>query len=127
MDAVIDQNPGIKIRFLQLKQYINFINDKYKLFDIPLYQFGKFNSGYKRKGIKEIKKDIHYCLICGKEIKCKKHKYCSHQCANKGKLKIKISEEEKRQILKNKSIQEIADMFCITYNSVKKWKKKLLK
>ena len=126
MDAIIDQNPETKIRFLQMKEYTNFINDKCNLFDIPIYEFGKFDSGYKKKGIRDIKKDVHYCLICGEEIKCKTQKYCSHECASKGSRKIKISDEEKLALLNTKSIQEIADKFQISYNAVKRWKQKLV-
>lgn len=126
MDAIIDQNPEIKIRFLQVKEYTNLINDKCNLSDISIYEFGKFDSGYKKKGIREIKKDVHYCLICGKEIKCKTQKYCSPNCANEGNKKIKLSDEEKIDLLKTFSIQEIANKFNISYNAVKKWKMKLI-
>ena len=64
MDAVIDQNPNVKIRFMQYKSYVNFINNKCNINDIPIYKFGEFNSGYKKKGIQKIKTSIHYCLIC---------------------------------------------------------------
>ena len=126
MDAVIDQNPNIKIKFMKEKEYYNFINDKCYLSDIPIYEFGKFDSGYKKKGVREIKKDVHFCLICGKEIKCKTQKYCSPNCANEGIKKIKLSNEEKIDLLKTFSIQEIADKFNISYNAVKKWKMKLI-
>ena len=40
--------------------------------------------------------------------------------------KIKLSNEEKIDLLKTFSIQEIADRFNISYNAVKKWKMKLM-
>jgi hypothetical protein len=89
MDAVIDQNPNIKIRFMKEKEYCNFINDKCNISDIPIYEFGKFDSGYKKKGVREIKKDVHFCLVCGKEIPSRQ-KYCSLNCANAGNKKNKI-------------------------------------
>lgn len=39
----------------------------------------------------------------------------------------KLSNQQKIQLLSKYSIQQIADMYGITYNAVKKWKKKLLK
>lgn len=47
MDAVIDQNPNVKIRFMNYKFYSNFINGNILISEIPIYEFGKFNSGYK--------------------------------------------------------------------------------
>lgn len=50
MDAVLDQNTDVKIRFMQNQNYSKFINNYCSINEIPLYMFGKFNSGYKRKG-----------------------------------------------------------------------------
>lgn len=125
MDAVIDQNSNIKIRFMNAKFYSNFINEKILISDIPIYEFGKFNSEYKRKGPIKIKKEINYCLVCGKEIPSRQ-KYCSHECANNANKKIKLSNEEKIQLLKKHPIQKIANIYNISYNAVKKWKMKLL-
>lgn len=126
MDAVLDQNPNVKIYFIQQQNYLDFINDLIELKTIPIYKFGKFDSGYKKKGIQKIKSSIHYCLICGKEIKNKDQKYCSPECMYKNTRKIKISNEEKINLLKTKSIPEIAKLFNISYNAVKKWKIHLL-
>jgi len=126
MDAVLDQNPNVKIYFIQQQNYLDFINDLIELKDIPIYEFNKFDSGYKKKGIQKIKSSIHYCLICGKEIKNKDQKYCSTECMYKNTRKIKISNEEKINLLKTKSIPEIAKLYNISYNAVKKWKIHLL-
>jgi predicted nucleic acid-binding Zn ribbon protein len=125
MDAVIDQDPNIKIRFMKEKEYYNFINGNILISEIPIYEFGKFESGYKRKGHIEIKKEMKYCLVCGNEIP-NRQKYCSSNCANASNKKIKLSNEEKIDLLKTFSIQEIADRFNISYNAVKKWKMKLM-
>ena len=125
MDAVIDQNPNVKIRFMKEKEYSNFINGNILISEIPIYEFGKFNSGYKRKGVVEIKKDANYCLVCGKEIPSRQ-KYCSPNCANNANKKIKLTDEEKIDLLKTFSIQEIADKYDISYNAVRKWKLKLI-
>ena len=125
MDAVIDQNPNAKIRFMNYKFYSNFINGNILISEIPIYEFGKFNSGYKRKGVVEIKKDTNYCLVCGKEIPSRQ-KYCSPNCANNANKKIKLTDEEKIELLNKHSIQEIANKFNISYNAVRKWKLKLI-
>lgn len=125
MDAVIDQNPNIKIRFMKVNEYSNFINGNILISEIPIYELGKFKSGYKRKGPIEIKKEINYCLVCGNEIPSRQ-KYCSHKCANNANKKIKLSNEEKIELLKKHPIQKIANMYNISYNAVKKWKMKLL-
>ena len=125
MDAVIDQNPNVKIRFMNYKFYSNFINGNILISEIPIYEFGKFNSGYKRKGVVEIKKDTNYCLVCGKEIPSRQ-KYCSPNCANNANKKIKLTDEEKIELLNKHSIQEIADKYDISYNAVRKWKLKLI-
>ena len=125
MDAVIDQNPNVKIRFMNYKFYYNFINGNILISEIPIYEFGKFNSGYKRKGVVEIKKDTNYCLVCGKEIPSRQ-KYCSPNCANNANKKIKLTDEEKIELLNKHSIQEIADKYDISYNAVRKWKLKLI-
>ena len=125
MDAVIDQNPNAKIRFMNYKFYSNFINGNILISEIPIYEFGKFNSGYKRKGVVEIKKDTNYCLVCGKEIPSRQ-KYCSPNCANNANKKIKLTDEEKIDLLKTFSIQEIANKYNISYNAVRKWKLKLI-
>lgn len=169
MDAVIDQNPNIKIRFMKEKEYYNFINGIIQINDIPIYEIGKFNSGYKRKGVVEIKKEIkyckqcgriivgrsksfcsitcynlfrgtnkqikrtnqrikkdtNYCLVCGKKIPSRQ-KYCSPNCANNANKKIKLTDEEKIELLNKHSIQEIANKFNISYNAVRKWKLKLI-
>ena len=169
MDAVIDQNPNVKIRFMKEKEYSNFINGNILISEIPIYEFGKFNSGYKRKGVveikkeikyckqcgriivgrsesfcsitcynlfrgtnkqikrtnKRIKKDTNYCLVCGKEIPSRQ-KYCSPNCANNANKKIKLTDEEKIDLLKTFSIQEIANKYNISYNAVRKWKLKLI-
>jgi predicted nucleic acid-binding Zn ribbon protein len=106
-------------------EYSNFINGNILISEIPIYEFGKFKSGYKRKGPIEIKKEIKYCLVCGNEIPSRQ-KYCSFNCANTAKKKIKLSNEEKINLLKTFSIKEIADKFNISYNAVKKWKMKLM-
>lgn len=169
MDAVIDQNPNVKIRFMKEKEYYNFINGTIQINGIPIYEIGKFNSGYKRKGVVEIKKeikyckqcgriivgrsesfcsitcynlfrgtnkqikrtnhrikkDVNYCLVCGKEIPSRQ-KYCSSNCANNANKKIKLTDEEKIDLLKTFSIQEIANKYNISYNAVRKWKLKLI-
>ena len=125
MDAVIDQNPNVKIRFMNYKFYSNFINGNILISEIPIYEFGKFNSGYKRKGVVEIKKDANYCLVCGKKIPSRQ-KYCSPNCANNANKKIKLTDEEKIELLNKHSIQEIADKYDISYNAVRKWKLKLI-
>ena len=169
MDAVIDQNPNVKIRFMNYKFYSNFINGNILISEIPIYEFGKFNSGYKRKGVveikkeikyckqcgriivgrsesfcsitcynlfrgtnkqikrtnKRIKKDANYCLVCGKKIPSRQ-KYCSPNCANNANKKIKLTDEEKIDLLKTFSIQEIANKYNISYNAVRKWKLKLI-
>ena len=169
MDAVIDQNPNVKIRFMNVEFYSNFINETIQINDIPIYEIGKFNSGYKRKGTieikkenkyckqcgniivgktksfcsiicynsfrrtnkqikkinQQIKKEINYCLVCRKEIP-NRQKYCSYNCANNANKKIKLTNEEKIELLNKHSIQEIANMYNISYNAVKKWKMKLL-
>ena len=126
MDAVLDQNPDVKIRFMQNQAYSNFINNYCSINEIPLYMFGKFNSGYKRKGQVKIAKEIKYCLACGIQLKHISLKYCSVECANKGNQKIKLTDQQKIELLSKYSIQQIADMYGITYNAVKKWKKKLI-
>ena len=110
MDAVIDQNLNVKIRFMNYKFYSNFINGNILISEIPIYEFGKFNSGYKRKGVVEIKKDANYCLVCGKKIPSRQ-KYCSPNCANNANKKIKLTDEEKIDLLKTFSIQEIANKY----------------
>ena len=125
MDAVIDQNPNAKIRFMNYKFYSNFINGNILISEIPIYEFGKFNSGYKIKGVVEIKKDVNYCLICGKKIPSRQ-KYCSPNCANNANKKIKLTDEEKIDLLNKHSIQEIANKYNISYNAVRKWKLKLI-
>ena len=169
MDAVIDQNPNVKIRFMNYKFYSNFINGNILISEIPIYEFGKFNSGHKGKGVveikkeikyckqcgriivgrsesfcsitcynlfrgtnkqikrtnKRIKKDVNYCLVCGKEIPSRQ-KYCSPNCANNANKKIKLTDEEKIELLNKHSIQEIADKYDISYNAVRKWKLKLI-
>ena len=125
MDAVIDQNPNAKIRFMNYKFYSNFINGNILISEIPIYEFGKFNSGYKRKGVVEIKKDANYCLVCGKKIPSRQ-KYCSPNCANNANKKIKLTDEEKIELLNKHSIQEIANKYNISYNAVRKWKLKLI-
>ena len=169
MDAVIDQNPNAKIRFMNYKFYSNFINGNILISEIPIYEFGKFNSGYKRKGVveikkeikyckqcgriivgrsesfcsitcynlfrgtnkqikrtnKRIKKDANYCLVCGKKIPSRQ-KYCSPNCANNANKKIKLTDEEKIELLNKHSIQEIANKYNISYNAVRKWKLKLI-
>ena len=126
MDAVLDQNLDVKIRFMQNQAYSNFINNYCSINDIPLYMFGKFNSGYKRKGQIKIAKEIKYCLTCGIQLKDISLKYCSTKCANKGNQKIKLTDQQKIELLSKYSIQQIADMYGITYNAVKNWKKKLM-
>ena len=169
MDAVIDQNPNIKIKFMLNDTYLNFINDNISVIDIPIYEFGVFESGYNKKGqikiekkIKickfcgniintrskyfcskecynqyrfnknnkkgqiKIKKEQNYCLICKKEIS-NRQKYCSLECASNSNKKVKLTDEEKIELLKTKSIPEIVKLYNISYNAVKKWKKKLLK
>ena len=125
MDAVIDQNPNAKIRFMNDKFYFQFINGTIQINDIPIYEIGKFKSGYKRKGVVEIKKDANYCLVCGKKIPSRQ-KYCSPNCANNANKKIKLTDEEKIDLLKTFSIQEIANKYNISYNAVRKWKLKLI-
>lgn len=127
MDAVIDQNPDVVIRFLQQKKYLYFIkNENAKINEIPIYLFGEFQSGYKRVGKKKIEKQEKRCLVCGKELKVNRLTYCSQECFNLTQRKIKISNEEKIELLKNFSISNIANKFNISYNAVKKWKKHLL-
>ena len=82
MDAVIDQNPNVKIRFMNYKFYSNFINGNILISEIPIYEFGKFNSGYKRKGVVEIKKEIKYCKQCGRIIVGSSESFCSITCYN---------------------------------------------
>lgn len=126
MDAVLDQNPNIKIRFMLNQSYSNFINGYCNITDIPLYKFGEFNSGYKKKGQIPIIKEIKYCLICGKELKSNKLKYCSLKCVAENNKKIKLSDKEKIQLLNIMSISDIAKKYNISYNAVKNWKKKLI-
>ena len=66
------------------------------------------------------------CLVCGKELKGNSLTYCSQECFHLTQRKIKISNEEKIELLKNFSISNIANKFNISYNAVKKWKKNLL-
>lgn len=172
MDAVIDQNPDVIIRFLQQKKYLYFIkNENATINEIPIYLFGEFQSGYKKVGKKKIEKQDKYCkccgniiktknkkycskecykkqneqnkqeiktkkrivktkkkcLVCGKELKENRLTYCSQECSHLTQRKIKISNEEKIELLKNFSISDIANKFNISYNAVKKWKRNLIK
>lgn len=125
MDAVIDQNPDIKIRFMRESAYKKFLSSTILLPDVPFYVFGAFTSGYKRKGVRKITTEIKYCKVCGKELIKDQELFCSYDCSNIDRRLVKISDKEKVQLLKTHSIQKIANMFKISYNAVKKWKNRL--
>ena len=172
MDAVLDQNPSVCIRFIQQPKYRAFISDKITINDIPLYNIGDFNSGYKAKGRQVLHIELRKCIYCDSILKaknkkfCSKHcqalyyrdkakdkhpkktsrepkavklcavcgaavpsrqTYCSASCANSVNKKIKITDTQKIELLKTKTISEIAVMYNISYNAVLKWKKRLLK
>ena len=125
MDAVIDQNPAIKIRFMRESVYKKFLSSTILLSDVPFYVFGAFTSGYKRKGVRKLNTGIKYCKVCGKELVKDQKIFCSYDCSNIDRRRVNLSDTEKVQLLKTHSIQKIADMLKISYNAVKKWKNRL--
>ena len=96
MDAVLDQNPNVIIRFMKSDWYTNFINRKILISDVPIYKFGMFESGYKKKGQIKFEKKIKYCNFCGKIIYTKSKYFCSIECYNQFRLKNKRTEKRKR-------------------------------
>ena len=123
MDAVLDQNPDIKIYFMQNGPYKNFITGKIDLNEVPIYQIGLFNSGYIRKGQRKINVEKNYCLVCGKEIN-RYQKYCSSKCSNYDHQKIHFTKEQLIDLLNQSNINQVAKKFNVSFNAIKRWIKK---
>ena len=70
---------------------------------------------------KKYEKKHNICIICNKKTYNKK--CCSYACAGKNKRKVKDRPSKRRliQLLINNNWTQIATMFCVSDNAVRKW------
>lgn len=72
------------------------------------------------KNIK-IEKEIHYCCICGKELKTKDSHLCVDCASKKNRKTERPSKEELLNLIKNTPFTKIGEMFGVSDNAVRKW------
>lgn len=81
-------------------------------------------TGFKK--IRTAEKEKHYCIDCGKEIS-KEATRCI-QCAGKQIAipieDMKVTREELKELIRNKPFTEIANMYGVSDNGIRKWCKK---
>ena len=76
---------------------------------------------------KSIKKDeFDQCPICSKP-KPTQNKFCSLSCSGKNKRKVDWDNIDLLELLKTNSQEQVADMFNVSGNSVRKRLKKISK
>lgn len=91
----------------------------------------KFKSVYGDKTREEIfgepklqaKETKKYCPICGKEVKNRRARYCSVECAYKAQRKLPQNEILIRYINEGKTNTEISNLCGVTEACIRKWRK----